>query len=231
MLHVLVAGVIGLAGIGWGQPATTQPATTPKTAQPIRTEEAKPEAKPAVEPVTMGSQLGFVIQKGTEGQSLTTVSEGKSFAIVDGETTIENSKLNKAGLSQNLKIDRVSLGTETVLVKVVVTPSKRSAAFVDAMEGADAKGAPVLVDTKGVKYSAVGFVHRDSKATKVRFTQGTPLSKMGDAPSVTRNTPDRELTLLFVVNEGVELKEFRVGKGVIEDWSEKPKKVERRPGK
>src|ERR1043165_8105824 len=64
-------------------------------------------AQPVVDPVTMGNQLGFVIQKGTEGQSLTTVSDGKSVAIVDGEATVENSKLNKGGLAQNLRIDAV----------------------------------------------------------------------------------------------------------------------------
>jgi hypothetical protein len=204
-----VAGVQGRAGLG----SAVQPA-----------EKAK-----LPDPVTMTNQLGFYIQKGTEGQSLTTVSDGRTLAIQDGEATVENEKLNKPGLAQSLRIDHVSLQKETVLVKVILTPSKRAPEFVDAMDGAGG-GQPVLVDTKGVKYAAAGFVYKDSKVTRVRFTQGTPMGKMGDAPTVTRNTPDRELTLLFVVNEGVELKTFSVGKTVVEDWTGKEKKVRGGPG-
>ena len=55
----------------------------------------------------------------------------------------------------------------------------------------------------------------------MRYTQANPLKTIGEAPRVTRNTPDKFLTLIFVVNNGIDLKEFRIGDTVLDDWTAK----------
>ena len=64
----------------------------------------------------------------------------------------------------------------------------------------------------------MGFVYRDPKLVQLRFTRGSPLKGIGEVPSVSRTTPDRELTLVFVVSLGVELKELRIGDAVLETY-------------
>jgi hypothetical protein len=89
---------------------------------------------------------------------------------------------------------------------------------VQRLDGAD-RGSPIeLVDTNGSRYPAVGYVYKDPRMWKVRYTKGTPLAGLNDAPQVSMSTPDRTLQLVFVVTAGVDLKELYVGGTLIETF-------------
>ncbi len=172
---------------------------------------------PIANPVTVSNSIGFTVQKGTEGGSLTVVDDGKGWSIQDGTSKIKRGG-NTAGLEKALRIDRFSVNQDTALVKIIVTPSQRSEEFVKAMESADVNAIPLVEDTNGTTYQAIGYIYRDTSKIEIRYTQSTPLKNFGEAPRVTRNTPDKELTLLFVVNNGVDLINFRVGETVLQSW-------------
>ncbi|MBX3376349.1 MAG: hypothetical protein KF678_05035 [Phycisphaeraceae bacterium] len=170
-------------------------------------------------PVTVTASIGFVIQKGTEGPRLTVVDDGKGWAIQDGTTSISRSRGgNTSGLDKALRIERFAVNSDTALVKVLLTPTQRPEEFVRDLETADPNALPVLEDINGVTYQAVGWIYRDSSKTEIRYTQANPIKSFNEIPRVTRNTPDKELTLLFVVNNGVDLIKFRIGDVVLDRW-------------
>ncbi len=210
MWTYIVAGVLAIAAL--------QPATQPPTATPL------------LDPVTINNQIGVVLQKGTEGSSLTVEQDGnRGWSILDGETTIANNRINPPGLAKSLSINLFTVGKDAAIVKVVLSPSKRTTEFAKLLETVDIAEQPVLIDTKGTKYPAVGFIYRDDTMTRVRYTLGHPLKGLKEAPAISRNRPDRELTLIFTVNNGVDIKELRVGKVSLEDWAAAPKHVEAPP--
>lgn len=177
---------------------------------------------PIAQPVTVSAGLGFTIQRGTEESSLTVVDDGKGWVIQDGTTKVRRGG-NTAGLEKSLRIDRFAVNADTAMVKVVVTPTQRTEQFVKDLEEADSNATPLLEDTGGVTYPCVGWIYRDTSKIDVRYTQASPIKSFGEVPRVTRNTPDKELTLLFIVNNGVDLVNFRIGDTVLDRWpSSKP---------
>lgn len=173
-------------------------------------------------PVTVSNSIGKIIQKGTEGSKVSIAQDARGWTIQNGECTIATNRMNTAGLDKNLRIDRFALNGDTAMVKVIVTPTQRPDDFNKKYESIDPGAQPLLVDTNGTTYQAVGWTFEDSVKYDLRFTQDKPLKNIGEAPRVTRNTPDKKLVLLFVVNNGIDLKEFKIGDTVLDSWDPKP---------
>lgn len=210
--------MVGMGGVG--------PIIDPNTGQPVQAASGQPiNAQPAI----ASNALGFMIQKGTE-RDLTVSQETRGWAVRDGEVTLkaEQTKGANAGIDQRLQINRFGTDETTVILKVDVSPSHRTPEWGRELDLADKNAAPTVVDTNGTRYEAVGYVYKDPAITKMRFTRGQPLKGLSEAPSISRNTPDRQLTLVFVVSLGVNIKEFRIGDKVLDDWSEKPIKCDQR---
>jgi len=177
-------------------------------------------------PVTVSNSIGKIIQKGTEGSSITLAQDSRGWTIQDGTTTIASNRMNTAGLEKSLRVDRFALNGDTAMVKVIVTPTQRPDDFNQKYESIDPGAQPLLVDMNGTTYQAVGWTYEDSTKYDLRYTLANPLTSIGQAPRVTRNTPDKKLVLLFVVNNGIDLKEFRIGDTVLDSWEAKPMKVD-----
>jgi hypothetical protein len=210
MLPAVLALICAL--VGSGQPPAKAPKSLPSA-----------QGQPRTLPTTVVSNgLGLTIQRGTE-QGIEVVQAGRSWEIRDGELKIKNEQLvGRTGtVEPSLLINRLEATADTVVVKVDVSPAARSDAFTRALAGADRMKPPTLVDAKGRKYEAIGFVYQDESLTHVRYTKGSPLKGLGEpgVPSLSASTPQRHFTLIFTVSLGVELKEFRVGETVLEAYS------------
>lgn len=187
---------------GPDQPASKQPAAQPAPEKPR---------------IAAANSLGFIIQKGTE-QGLSVREESRGWSIQDGEDKLKPPQT--VGTNDlKLSITRFAPADDSVIVQVNVSPKDQPETILKALEGADKTKPVVLIDGKGRKYQPVGFVYKDPKLVHVRFTKGSPLKSLDEAPSVTRNNPDRELKLVFCVNLGVEVTELRIGDAVIERYS------------
>lgn len=192
--------------------------------EPVRTIPAAPGTTPVQTqvfqdpPISVGNMLGFTIRKGTE-QGLEVVEATRGWAIVEGEQKFKTSDIRgSGGLDQKLQVNKFHVGEDTGMVRLNLSPGRRSPEFNRKMEAADRNAAPVLVDHNGTRYEPVGWIYKDRSLYWVRYTRGQPISRLGDLPSVSRATSDRELTLLFVVNRGVRIVEFRVGDELIEEY-------------
>lgn len=180
-------------------PAPTAPTTKPGPDNPA---------------IVVSNRLGFVFQKGTEG-SLETVPDDRGWAVVDGAQKLE-SRTTGVNVDRKLRIDHLLPPDGSVIVQVNLSPSGRTSAFVRALESAEPSGAPVLEDSSGIKYPAIGFVYKTPDVIHLRYSKGHPLEHMSEAPGVSASMPDRQLVLFFGVTEGVRVHQFRVGTSVVE---------------
>jgi hypothetical protein len=221
MGRTMLIGVVLSMAVG-----LTAHAQPPKAKQPTKPSPpaAAPQEDPAKRTTRVSDSLGFIIQKGTERGIEVTNEPGKSWSVLEGEAKLNNATVIRNGmrgdgaivnLDPKLQIMRFASSPDTVVVQVDVSSSRRTPEFCTAFERAPQDRPPALVDTKGRKYEAVGFVYRDAKITHLRYTRGAPLRGLSEAPSVSRSTPDRELTLVFCVSAGAEVKEFRIGDVVV----------------
>jgi hypothetical protein len=188
----------------------------------IRDEHGVPLQRPEqqahwrAEPVQVNSNLGFMIQKGTE-RGLRVTQLGRGWAIEEGEGTYSRAEATRGSQADfRLQINRFAVTDDTAMVRVDASPADRTPQVRDALERADRNAPPELIDTNGRRYPAVGFIYDDRTNYRVRYSRGQPIRAMAELPQVSRNTPDRVLTLLFVVSRGVEIREFRIGGELIE---------------
>ncbi len=189
-----------------------------------------PDGQPVAAPPTTAfggpfiqanNNIGVIIQRGTE-QGVEVAEEGRGWTIRNGEMRLKIDQLKgrSAGVEPKLQVNRFSVNESTVVVQVDVSPSHRPDEFGKVYDLCDKDKPPVLVDTNGVKYEAVGFVYKDLSDFMLRYTVGAPLKGLGEAgvPSVSRSTPNRELKLVFRVSLGVDIKEFRIGDRLLETY-------------
>jgi len=183
------------------------------------------------EPVSVSNAIGFIIQKGTE-RGLAVAQEGRGWTVREGELklNIREAASFSSGLDPKLQVNRFSVADDTVIIKVNISPSARSNEFIKALDSSDKMAPPQLEDTQGRTYPAVGFVYKDSAMWWLRFTKGDPIKGLGASgmPTISRTSPDRTLTLVFAVPIGVTINHFKIGNTILDDWSDKPIKVETR---
>lgn len=171
------------------------------------------------DPVRVSNTLGFVIQKGQE-RRLSVAQIGRGWVIESGTETYSKREIsNNFGVDFNLQINRFGVTEDTAMIQVDVTPSERSLQFSNAYDAADRSAPLQLIDTNGRPYPAVGYIFQDSTNHRVRYTRGQPIRNLTEMPSVSRNNPDRKMTILFVVSRGVEIAEFRIGNAQIEAYA------------
>ena len=77
---------------------------------------------------------------------------------------------------------------------------------------------PILVDSLGRRYTAIGWVFDDGSNVEVRFTPGNPVRGISEIPSLSRARTDQRLVLRFRVNSNAEIRHFALGDRVIADF-------------
>jgi hypothetical protein len=172
----------------------------------------------ASNPVTVSNGLQFVIQKGME-RGLSVAQAARGWQIEQGQAKFSRSELQRNhGLEFRLQVNRFGVAEGTAMVQVDLSPGVRSSAFMRELDTADQNSPPQLVDSNDRPYPAVGFIFDDGTNYDVRYTRGQPIRNMLEVPRVSVNTPDRRIRLLFVVSQGVDVKEFRIGNTVLERY-------------
>jgi hypothetical protein len=171
-----------------------------------------------LDPVKVNNSLGFTLQKGSE-RKLAVSQANRGWWIEEGEDKFSHQDRTRGSYADfKLQINRFATTEDTVMVQVDISPGVRDMAFIRSWEAADRNAPLQLIDTNGRPYQAVGYVYDDGQLATIRYTRGQPIRNASELPSISRNTPDRKLTLLFIVSKGVKIKEFRIGARVVEQY-------------
>jgi len=162
--------------------------------------------------IAVTNSLGrkVTLQKGNE-KSLR-VSEGR---VLEGEEKWSPQEVSSRVIAQELRIDRFNVDQGVVMVQVDVSPSKPLSLLGQVAAAAERLVPPVLVDTNGTPYEAVGWIYKDRDLIYIRYTPGQPLRGLQELQDkrvvLSSSREDQELTLLFLCSLGSEIQSFKIG--------------------
>lgn len=181
--------------------------------------------------INIGRYIGFIIKKGTERSLvLEDSASGKEQLISSGDETFSTPeiKANSRGMEKSLQIKNLAAPDDVVIVRVDVSAGMPMSMLGKAALGADQTQPPSLVDTDGQSYEAVGFVYKDASIHRLRFTPGSPMAAVSEAPPLSKSQGEgTTLQFIFRVSKGVSIVRYSIGNKVIADWTETPIKMER----
>lgn len=164
----------------------------------------------------------LALQLGQE-RRLRVAESGKSNWIVDGEEIFRTNELRgQIPREQSLRIDRFAVTQDIVLVQVDVSIGRPCSLLGSRAREAPQDAPPMLVDSHGRRYRAVGYVYQDREVIRIRYTPSREiagideLSRAGITLSASR--PDQQLILVFRCNRGAELVRFDLGSTMVTEF-------------
>jgi hypothetical protein len=142
--------------------------------------------------------------------------------IVDDTNSISGGGLAKFskkelatfGIDPKLQIRKIAVSDDTAIVQVTVDGRNKQFGFLsDLASSMDRSAQPVLIDTNGSPYTAMGYVYRGAGEVWIYINPQAPITNTTDKdmPTLTRSQPDQELVLIYRVSKGVKLRGFAVG--------------------
>lgn len=155
--------------------------------------------------------LRMQLQKGNVG-SITLDGDNK---IIGGEAKLTTEQLKTRGLSKELRVNSFGVRKGTNLIQIEVSQDKPGSLLGRSVATAESVLPPVVVDTNGTQYQAIGWVYQDRDGTYIRYTPDRPIRGLSELQSkgvsLTRSRPDQKLVLLFEVTENVDIETFGIG--------------------
>ena len=131
--------------------------------------------------------------------------------IVSGEHTFMTDDITGKRVMQDLKVTGFQTPPGVSLVQVDVSLGQRASLLGRAVDAAERLLPPVLTDTLGQQYQAVGYIFGGGDRTTVKYEPSDPVRSMEELPALSRSRPGDTLVLLFQVNTGVELTSLSLG--------------------
>jgi hypothetical protein len=121
--------------------------------------------------------------------------------IVNGSAKFSPNEVNGRGLDRNLQVKQFSTTEDTKIVQVRVGVSSRIGMLKPAALAADFSKPPVLIDSSGQRYAAVGYVYKEQAEYDITFLPASP-SLGRRLPTAERQPPGPELILVYRVSAG-----------------------------
>lgn len=165
--------------------------------------------------ITIDNRIGKTIQKGQERQL-----ELDGNSVMDGTSKFSVAELSqRTSITRELRVEKFLVTPESSIVKIDVGADSASSILGKTKALAEALMPPYIVDTNGTRYEAVGYVYEDQSIIEVRFTPGAPLRGLTELPvRLTRSRTDQKCTLVFRVNNGVQINRFMLGEEVVTEF-------------
>ena len=203
-----VASLMGVSGAGGGQ-LDTSTATTIKTGDT--------SGAPDETGLRAANDIGFTIHKTTVRKLV--VDDDGNF-VKEGEQTFTAAELQSPPLEQALQVRRFAVPSDRVLVQVDVSLNKKHSWLGGAAASVDDILPPLLVDTNGIQYQAIGYIYKNSidGNTTVRYNPSQPIRALKEIPTLSRSRPNDRLKLVFEVTLGAKLNHFALGGKVIASY-------------
>jgi hypothetical protein len=133
--------------------------------------------------------------------------------IVDGEHQFDKAIVaNNRGIDRNLRVDQFAATKDTTVVQVLLANAGAMSLLGRSVEAAEDILPPVIIDTNGQQYEAIGYVYAEGNIIRIRYTPGRPLRGLSELPSrVSRSKRDQSVRLLFRPTKGVAIASFNLG--------------------
>ena len=140
--------------------------------------------------------------------------------ITDGDQMFLSTEIGTPPTERNLQVRDFDSTPDTQMVQLEVSVGRKGCWATHPTAALKDDAPAVLVDTNGVRYEPLGYIHKDAGNgnVRIRFKPSDPIGAIKNLPTVTRSRPQDTLTLLYRVSKGVKLKYFGVGNTAIIEW-------------
>lgn len=154
-----------------------------------------------------GLPYGMTINKSNKGS----LQIDDSNAFIGGENTLTKDNTHERGLSRNLAIRQFGQTPSTQIVQITLVNSGTLTEFGSSLGNLSPDAPVTLVDARGQRYDAIGFVYEEGETVRLRFNPGKPIAKLSDAPLISQTKRDQTLVLIFRPSRGVTITSFALG--------------------
>jgi hypothetical protein len=145
------------------------------------------------------------------GGELSGVELNKGQQIINCvDLRLQPKQLADNSVERSLRVEEFQPGPGTAVISINVSRDMGKWAATEP-ESTGATGAPTIVDHLGQRYEAIGYVYRDRNEIRIRFTPGSPLLGLAEAPAISRSRDDQKLFLIFRLASGVKIKQYSIG--------------------
>jgi hypothetical protein len=135
---------------------------------------------------------------------------GKNNAsIVSGKSSFQDASGSKA--PTKLRVTDLVAPAKTRIVQVDISIRKATSPYGMARQKALTVVPPVLIDTLGQVYEAVGFYHNDGRMQRLEYDPSSSIRALSQLPSLSSSKPNDQVVLFFIVPKGVQIREFSLG--------------------
>lgn len=201
---------------------TGAPSTGPTTIQlDVSTAVAVGPAENASFPegVRTGNGIGFIIQLGMQGSA----EIDKDNKFVRGEQVFEKKQISQmTGVDRKLRIMNFVVDQDVQLVHIPVGGATPYTFLNARIQSAPRTESVTLIDSNGNRYVPVGLVYSDATVQKIRYTPDAPMTTLNEIDqygTMSRSRPEAEMTLIFRVSKGVQIRYYAVGNRAIAEFT------------
>jgi hypothetical protein len=138
--------------------------------------------------------------------------------IVEGEHTFDKKVLAERAIDKNLRVEKFATSKDTGIVLVQLSAGGARSIYGRSVETAETVLLPVLVDEQGSRYEPIGYYYVEGENAKIRYTPGTPLRSLAEAPALSRVKRDQTLYLIFRPTKGMKITAFAIGSRQIAEF-------------
>ncbi|MEM1184071.1 MAG: hypothetical protein AAGI53_03610 [Planctomycetota bacterium] len=121
----------------------------------------------------------------------------------------------RGAIPRDLIVDKFAPGDDTAIVQIDVGPNSTASLLGRVGRSVSSDAPPQIIDTDGTAYQALGFIYSDNSINDIRFTPATPISGLGDLPTISGARTDQSLYLVFRVSVGVQMQYYALGTSVV----------------
>ncbi len=164
-----------------------------------------------------GDRIGTILSSQIAKQNGLKINDKK--LITEGSATfrVEDVGRKNAPQDKNLRVDKFTFGKDQQMVRVNVGSEAKGGLLSEAANNASSDEPFMLIDVNGNEYEAVGYVYEDDVLLKIRYTPGSTLSGLDESglPRISRSKDGQQLSLVFLISNGVEIEYFTIGDVVL----------------
>ncbi|MCA9310491.1 MAG: hypothetical protein KDA21_04745 [Phycisphaerales bacterium] len=139
--------------------------------------------------------------------------------VIDGKVRVTRAQL-KTRPDRDLQVRMFASTNDTAIVRVEIAQSGRKSLYGRALDRAEKVTAtPMLVDSNGNMYPALGYIHDDGTEVEIRFTPQDTIRNLDTLPPISAAaTGDQAQWLIFRPTKGVYIKKFILGNRVVVEF-------------
>lgn len=138
--------------------------------------------------------------------------------IVSGEQKFRKEQTASLGLDPSLRVESFASTRDTGVVQVKLSEEGARSMYGRAIEQVSLVAPPLLYDTNGVAYEAIGYFYAEGDEFEIRYTPNKPIRGMTEVPRLSRTKPDQTLILLFRPSKGVRISKLTLGGKVVAEF-------------